>query len=101
MEVTHTQLRNHQIPPVQTSQFDAMARQVQQLFPHIPLSIVIEDLRSSRSVELTIENILDGRVVVPPHFIQRETTIPSPVVERIPERRTEDGSWEEKTLNEG
>lgn len=102
VEVTHTQLRNHQVQPVQTSQFDAMARQVQQLFPHIPLSVVIEDLRLSRSVELTIENILDGRVVVPPHLFQREQ-IPAPVVERrsdhVPDRTTDNSLWEEKTLS--
>lgn len=44
------------------SQLDAMARQVQQLFPHYLLPTIIEDLRVTRSVELTIENILDGRL---------------------------------------
>ncbi|XP_054162781.1 E3 ubiquitin-protein ligase AMFR-like [Oppia nitens] len=44
---------------------DSMARQVLDMFPHITLNTIIEDLRISRSVELTIENILDGRVVPP------------------------------------
>lgn len=100
VEVTHTQLRNHQVAPIQTSQFDAMARQVQQLFPHIPLSTVIEDLRLSRSVELTIENILDGRVVAPPPMFQREPTPPqTPVAETKVERTNDESLWDEnKTL---
>lgn len=67
VEVTHTQLlRADQGPPVQTSQLDAMARQVQQLFPHMPMPVIMDDLRLTRSVEITIENILDGRLVAPP-----------------------------------
>lgn len=67
VEVTHTQLlRADQGPPVQTSQLDAMARQVQQLFPHMPMPVIMDDLRLTRSVDFTIENILDGRLVAPP-----------------------------------
>ncbi|XP_068082560.1 E3 ubiquitin-protein ligase AMFR [Anabrus simplex] len=74
VEVTHTQLlRSDQTQPAQTSQLDSMARQVQQLFPHVALSTVIEDLRVTRSVELTIENVLDGRVVSPPPMFQRDS----------------------------
>ncbi|KAL0279648.1 UNVERIFIED_CONTAM: hypothetical protein PYX00_001155 [Menopon gallinae] len=83
VEVTHTQIRN-QVLPLQNSQFDAMARQVQEVLPHIPLSIVIDDLRITRSVELTIENFLEGRVVVSPHLYQREMTPPpQPTFERV------------------
>ncbi|KAK6642582.1 hypothetical protein RUM43_004084 [Polyplax serrata] len=65
LEVTHLQLSPHQLPVMQNFQIDVMVRQVQQLFPHIPATVIADDLRISRSVELTIENILDGRVVVP------------------------------------
>ena len=34
--------------------------QVQQMFPDYPLDAVIEDLRRTRSLDTTIENILDG-----------------------------------------
>lgn len=61
-----------QDPPAPNSQLDAMARQVQTLFPHLPSSVIIEDLRATRSVELTIENVLDGRLVAPSIF--REPT---------------------------
>lgn len=68
VEVTHTHHPAQQLPPMQTSQLDAMVRQVQALFPHLPLTTVMEDLRLTRSIELTVDNILDGRVVVPPLY---------------------------------
>lgn len=46
--------------------------QVQQLFPHIPISLILEDLRISRSVEITIENVLDGQLVAPAMFREPE-----------------------------
>lgn len=48
-------------------QVDAMARHVQQVFPHYPQSVILENLRLTRSVEQTVENILDG--VLPHHLI--------------------------------
>ncbi|XP_064467008.1 E3 ubiquitin-protein ligase AMFR-like isoform X2 [Ornithodoros turicata] len=81
VEVTHTNLLGgQQPPPVQTSQLDNMARQVQQMFPHMPLNTILEDLRSTRSVELTIENILDERLIAPPESdldSQKEMTVSS------------------------
>jgi hypothetical protein len=41
---------------------------VREVFPDMPMSIILEDLRATRSVELTIENIVDGRVIIPPGF---------------------------------
>lgn len=48
-----------------TSQLRNMARQVQQMFPRYPLSTIIADLQLSRSMEITIDNILEGRLLVP------------------------------------
>lgn len=42
------------------------------MFPHIPISLILEDLRLTRSVELTIENVLDGRLVGPAMFREPE-----------------------------
>ncbi|CAG9837281.1 unnamed protein product [Diabrotica balteata] len=68
VEVSNAQpIRQNHIS-ASNSQLDAMARQVQTLFPHIPIPTIIEDLRVTRSVELTIENVLDGRLVAPPMF---------------------------------
>lgn len=50
---------------------------MQQLFPHMPALVVIEDLRITRSVEITIDNILDGRLVVPPIYREHERTVPT------------------------
>lgn len=45
-----------------------MARQVQEMFPHIPLPLIIADLQGSHSIEATIDNILEGRLQVPSRF---------------------------------
>lgn len=72
VEVTHINnvLRANPIIPsngltTHTSQLRNMARQVQQMFPRYPLSTIISDLQLSRSMEITIDNILEGRLLVP------------------------------------
>ncbi|XP_012272037.1 E3 ubiquitin-protein ligase AMFR [Orussus abietinus] len=77
VEVTHNRPRADILTLAHSnSQLDAMARQVQQLFPHYPRNIVLEDLRVTRSVELTIENILDGRLTLPYHLIEEPEAEP-------------------------
>ncbi|XP_043227982.1 E3 ubiquitin-protein ligase AMFR-like [Amphibalanus amphitrite] len=76
VEVNHTQLlraNQQEVPPA--SQLDSMARQVQQLFPHVSLSAITEDLQQSGSMEATVENILEGSVhdhPAPPMFTSDE-----------------------------
>lgn len=68
MEVTNinTVLRPEPIPTTtHTSQIRNMARQVQEMFPRYPLSVIIADLQLSRSIEITIHNILEGRLNIP------------------------------------
>lgn len=72
VEVTHINnvLRANPVVPsngmtTHTSQLRNMARQVQQMFPRYPLSTIISDLQNSRSMEITIDNILEGRLLVP------------------------------------
>uniref|UniRef100_T1ISV8 RING-type domain-containing protein n=1 Tax=Strigamia maritima TaxID=126957 RepID=T1ISV8_STRMM len=73
VEVTHAPLlRDRQ--QVQTSQLDSMARQVQQMFSHMPLNVITNDLRITRSIEVTIENILEERLVAPPFQMQTNRT---------------------------
>lgn len=50
---------------VPNSTLESMAYQVQEWFPHLPVSTIVDDLRISRSIEITMENILDGRVTAP------------------------------------
>lgn len=78
MEVTHINnvLRaNTNIPAniinAHTSQLRNMARQVQQMFPRYPLSSIISDLQLSRSIDITIDNILEGRLL-PPNRLEFE-----------------------------
>lgn len=51
-----------------TSQVRNMAHQVQQMFPAYALATIIADLQQSRSMEVTIDNILEGRLPVPAAF---------------------------------
>lgn len=51
-----------------TSQLRNMARQVQQMFPRYPISVIITDLQASHSMEITIDNILEGRLQIPARF---------------------------------
>lgn len=73
VEVTHINnlLRADVVPATtlvtHTSQIRSMARQVQQMFPRYPMSVIIADLQITRSLELTVDNILEGRLV-PAHF---------------------------------
>jgi autocrine motility factor receptor len=72
VEVTHINnvLRAETIPQTtnHTSQLRNMARQVQEMFPRYPLSVLIADLQTSRSIEITIDNILEGRLQMPTRF---------------------------------
>ncbi|KAM4606805.1 E3 ubiquitin-protein ligase AMFR [Discoglossus pictus] len=47
------------------SQLNAMARQVLDMFPQVPYHLILQDLQLTRSVEVTTDNILEGRIQVP------------------------------------
>ncbi|OTF76745.1 E3 ubiquitin-protein ligase AMFR-like protein, partial [Euroglyphus maynei] len=55
--------RNEQtFPDYIQQQIDYMGQQILECFPQFSLSSILDDLRNTRSIELTIENILDGRL---------------------------------------
>ncbi|XP_071391045.1 E3 ubiquitin-protein ligase AMFR-like [Centroberyx affinis] len=54
------------LAPTGRSQLNTMAQQIQQMFPQVPLQLVLQDLEMTRSLELTTDNILEGRVQAPP-----------------------------------
>lgn len=54
--------RNDFPPDFSQQQLEYMGQQVLEWFPQIALSTILDDLRVTRSVEHTIENILDGRL---------------------------------------
>uniref|UniRef100_A0A914W2U4 Autocrine motility factor receptor n=2 Tax=Plectus sambesii TaxID=2011161 RepID=A0A914W2U4_9BILA len=50
-------------PPLTDSQLNTMAEQVREMFPQMPLSLIIEDLRETGASQATVENILEGRLM--------------------------------------
>lgn len=69
------------------SQLNAMAHQIQEMFPQIPYHLVLQDVQLTRSVEITTDNILEGRIEVP--FPVQFTS------QNEPASFEEDGSMEE------
>ncbi|KAK6477037.1 E3 ubiquitin-protein ligase AMFR-like isoform X1 [Huso huso] len=63
------------ITQANNSQLNAMAHQIQEMFPQIPYHLVLQDLQLTRSVEITTDNILEGRIQVP---------FPTQASERVP-----------------
>lgn len=53
------------IAQASNSQLNAMARQVLDMFPQVPYHLILQDLQITRSVEITTDNILEGRIQVP------------------------------------
>lgn len=62
MEVTHINHILRTEGTTHTSQTRVLAGQIQQMFPGIPLSVIIADLQVTRSQELTVDNILENRI---------------------------------------
>ncbi|XP_067291987.1 E3 ubiquitin-protein ligase AMFR [Pseudorasbora parva] len=63
------------IAQANNSQLNAMAHQIQEMFPQVPYHLILQDLQLTRSVEVTTDNILEGRIQVP---------FPTQSVERTP-----------------
>ncbi|RXN04641.1 E3 ubiquitin- ligase AMFR-like protein [Labeo rohita] len=63
------------IAQANNSQLNAMAHQIQEMFPQVPYHLILQDLQLTRSVEVTTDNILEGRIQVP---------FPTQPVERTP-----------------
>ena len=42
------------------------------MFPHMPLDIIMDDLRHTHSLEVTVDNILQGNIAVPSVSTQNE-----------------------------
>lgn len=65
------------------STLESMAQQVQEVFPHVAVSLIVQDLRVTQSIEVTMENILDSQM-----NLQPDAFLPS--LERL--SRTRDSS---------
>ncbi|XP_072837056.2 E3 ubiquitin-protein ligase AMFR [Pogona vitticeps] len=53
------------IAQTSNSQLNAMAHQIQEMFPQVPYHLILQDLQLTRSVEITTDNILEGHIQVP------------------------------------
>ncbi|XP_011923559.1 PREDICTED: E3 ubiquitin-protein ligase AMFR [Cercocebus atys] len=51
--------------PTHTPTLEPYAHQIQEMFPQVPYHLVLQDLQLTRSVEITTDNILEGRIQVP------------------------------------
>ncbi|XP_042561405.1 E3 ubiquitin-protein ligase AMFR-like [Clupea harengus] len=74
VEVMHT-TNMLSIAQANNSQLNSMAHQIQEMFPQVPYNLLLQDLQLTRSVEVTTDNILEGRIQVP---------FPTQSVERVP-----------------
>ncbi|KAK1891456.1 E3 ubiquitin-protein ligase AMFR [Dissostichus eleginoides] len=68
------------------SQLMAMAHQIQEMFPQVPPYLVMQDLQLTRSVEVTTDNILEGRIQVP---------FPTQAIERAPSQLNSESNGQE------
>ncbi|XP_069361730.1 E3 ubiquitin-protein ligase AMFR-like [Maniola hyperantus] len=66
---------------------DAMVEQVQQVFPQYPRALVAADLAASRSADLTIDNILEGRLPPPMAAAPTVATGAAPAATAAPPQR--------------
>ncbi|XP_018420377.1 PREDICTED: E3 ubiquitin-protein ligase AMFR isoform X1 [Nanorana parkeri] len=71
------------IAQASNSQLNAMARQVLDMFPQVPYHLVLQDLQITRSVEITTDNILEGRIQVP--FPTQRPDDPRPAADSSPD----------------
>uniref|UniRef100_A0A8C2BTJ2 E3 ubiquitin-protein ligase AMFR n=1 Tax=Cyprinus carpio TaxID=7962 RepID=A0A8C2BTJ2_CYPCA len=58
-------------------QTTSSAHQIQEMFPQVPYHLILQDLQLTRSVEVTTDNILEGRIQVP--FPTQHVSLLSPV----------------------
>jgi autocrine motility factor receptor len=47
---------------INLSSLESMAEQVHEIFPHVPVSVIIQDLNVTQSIERTMDNILDSKL---------------------------------------
>ncbi|KAM9351965.1 E3 ubiquitin-protein ligase AMFR [Symphorus nematophorus] len=79
------------VAPTSPSQINTMAQQVQEMFPQVPLQLILQDLEITRSVEVTTDNILEGRIqtTAPPLVFEQ------PLIQVTPPPEDQDGASSE------
>ncbi|NXM72508.1 AUP1 protein, partial [Serilophus lunatus] len=61
----------------------AMARQVKEVLPHVPLEVIRTDLAQTNCVDTTIANLLEGRVPFFPESQEAGTDLPAPSTSQV------------------
>lgn len=57
------------------AELQRMARQVRDVLPHVPLDVIMRDLNRTRSVDVTITNILEGHIPFTPLPEPQQTSV--------------------------
>ncbi|NWH74455.1 AMFR ligase, partial [Piaya cayana] len=87
------------ITQASNSQLNAMAHQIQEMFPQVPYHLVLQDLQLTRSAEITTDNILEGRIQVP-FPTQRVDSLGSALNSSVERHSTEQEDTETVTQTE-
>ncbi|XP_057255073.1 lipid droplet-regulating VLDL assembly factor AUP1 isoform X2 [Pezoporus wallicus] len=62
----------------------AMAQQVKEVLPHVPLEVIRIDLAQTNCVDTTIANLLEGRISFFPDSKEAGTDLPAPATSQAP-----------------
>ncbi|XP_061449783.1 E3 ubiquitin-protein ligase AMFR [Rhineura floridana] len=87
------------IAQASNSQLNPMAHQIQEMFPQVPYHLILQDLQLTRSVEITTDNILEGRIQVP-FPTQRSDSIRPALNSPLERHNTDQEDTEEVTQTE-
>ncbi|XP_067348954.1 E3 ubiquitin-protein ligase AMFR-like isoform X2 [Channa argus] len=68
------------------SQINTMAQQIHEMFPQVPLHLILQDLEITRSLEDTTDNILEGRI----QTISQPLPVEHPVIQITPPPESEE-----------
>ncbi|KAJ9598525.1 hypothetical protein L9F63_010796 [Diploptera punctata] len=90
------------VRPTSSTELQRMARQVGEVLPYVPHNVIVRDLARTRSVDVTIANILEGVVTYTPQPVE-STPLPStssvPETVNIPSTSTSAPSTSSSTTN--
>ncbi|XP_041652141.1 E3 ubiquitin-protein ligase AMFR-like [Cheilinus undulatus] len=84
------------VAPPNPSQINPMAQQIHEMFPQVPFQLILQDLEITRSMEVTTDNILEGRIqtAAPPLVLEH------PLIQVTPPPEDEGGASSESEQEE-
>ncbi|XP_044048254.1 E3 ubiquitin-protein ligase AMFR-like [Siniperca chuatsi] len=84
------------VAPTNPSQINTMAQQIQEMFPQVALQLIMQDLEMTQSLEVTTNNILEGRIQTAASPLVFE----QPVIQITPPPEDEGGASSESEQEE-